>query len=500
MAEITAQSRYKALMLRRQPFLDRAREAAELTIPSLMPPEGYNGTQKLREPYSGFGARLVVNLSSRIMAALYPTGQKFFRLTVPAWVLLQSGQEKPDHNTERGLTLTEDMIQSEVERRQWRQPTNTAIQHLIVCGNALEQMLPDNTIRVFRLDQYVVVRDPSGALIEFVVEEFLSPHALPDNLQKMVGKELGTAAPLPLYTWGRLLPNGKWRIHQEFMNLIVPGSEGDYKVNPFNALRWCSVVGDDYGRGKAEEHLPDLRAVNGLSKSLLDGAAMASRNITMIRPNAAGGLNLRRRLVKAANGEFVVGNPEDVAMLNFQNVNGLQVAQAELELIKRELGAAFLLNSAIARDAERVTAYELRQLAEEIEGTLGGVFSMLAQEMQLARLHRLMVQMKAQKALPDFKDGIVEPTILTGLEALGREQEFQRAATAFQFLSTIPPEQWDYVKMEKLLGKAFFGLGFPESVRTDEEVQAIREQRAMQEAMANAALTQQQQAQGEGAQ
>ena len=44
---------------------------------------GFNGTQNLPQPYQSFGARCVVNLASRLMTALLPPGQNFFRLTVP---------------------------------------------------------------------------------------------------------------------------------------------------------------------------------------------------------------------------------------------------------------------------------------------------------------------------------------------------------------------------------------------------------------------------------
>ena len=42
--ENTAYSRYSACQLDRNLFLDRARESSELTIPTLIPPEGNNNT------------------------------------------------------------------------------------------------------------------------------------------------------------------------------------------------------------------------------------------------------------------------------------------------------------------------------------------------------------------------------------------------------------------------------------------------------------------------
>ena len=498
MAENTARSRYAALVPRRQPFLDRAREYSKLSIPTLIPTEGHTGNSDLYEPYQSLTASLVINLSSRILTALYPPNTKSFRFAVAPELLLQQGEMKADKDTERGLTLAEDAAQAEIERRGWRQPTNLGLQHLIVAGNVMEQMLPDNSLKLYRLDQYMVVRSPNGEMIEFLVEEKVHPDSLPDELRELVDSEKLSVTPgnttsqistkmLSLYTWGKLR-EGVWTIHQEIEDTKVPKSEGIFKLNPFNALRWSAVVGEDYGRAKVEEHSGDFRAIEGLSKSLIDGAAMASRNVTMIRPNAQGGLNLRRRLAKADNGDYVVGNPEDIEMLQFTNVNGLQIVSDALQTIATRLSAAFLSGSGMRRDAERVTAQELRMVVEELEGVLGGVFSMLAIDLQSARINRLIIQMQAKGQLPPWPEGVVEPTILTGLDALGREQDVTRVSTALQILQGIPPEViQDYPKWEVLLGKLFNGLDLPEAVHTEEEVAQKQQQRAEQQAALNVA-------------
>lgn len=486
MADETAKARYTALKPRREPFIRRARDHAKLTLPGLLPPEGSTYALDLPQPYQGLGARCVVNLASRLMTALLPPGQNFFRLQIPAEALMKAQQESTSADVERGLALTERMIHSEVERRQWRQPTNLTLQHLIVTGNALEQILPDNRVRTYRLDQFVVVRDPMGTVTELVIEENLTPMSLNANLRKLITDEDNATHTVALYTWVKW--DGKvWKVHQEINDKIVPGSQGSYKVSPFIPLRWSAVIGEDYGRSKVEEHYADLKAVDGLAKAVLEGAAMASRNITMLRPNAAGGLNLRRKIAQAQNGEMVIGNPEDVAMLQFQNTGGIQFASQELAVLKQDLSAAFLLNSGMRRDAERVTATELRQIAEELEGTLGGTYSTLVQEMMLPRIHRLIFQMQGRNQLPDWPDGMVEPTILTGLEALGREQDVNRVATALQFLQGLPQEATDAVKWNELLGKAFTGLGLSDAVRSDAEVQQIQQQRAAMEAAMGAA-------------
>ena len=484
---MTAKARYQALQQRRQPFLDRARQLAELTIPSLLPPEGFNGTQQLPQPYSGLGARCVVTLASRLMIAQLPPGMSALKLTIPAEVLHKNGVDKIPDDLDRKFSMSEMTVMSEVERRMWRKSTNTTMQHLIVTGNALERMMPDNSIKVYRLDQFVCLRDPSGKPVEIIVEEHLLPAAMPDNLKALISSKGEANMTVPLYT--HLTRNGSvWVSYQEIEDKEVPGTRGEYRGPiPWLPLRWSEVVGEDYGRGKAEEHAADLMSVEGLQKALIEGGAMASRHIQMVKPNAAGGLNLRRRLASAKNGDWVVGNPEDVGMLKFENFPQMQFVAQELALLKQDLSAAFLLSSGMRRDAERVTKYELSKMVEELEGTLGGVYSMLNQEMVLPRFNRLTFQMKAAGQLPPWPEGMVEPVILTGLEALGREQDVQRVGTALELLKGLDPQALDYVDWKSLLSKAFTGLGLPDTVRSEDDVQAIRQQRAQMEVATAAA-------------
>lgn len=475
-------ARYEALRRKRDPFLRRARECAELTIPSLMPPEGHSDATLLPEPFQGLGARAVVSLASRLMVAMYPPGKPSFRLDIPPEVRIQQGSMDIETDVEQGLILSEKLIQSEIERKEWRPATNLVLQYLIVTGNALEVMQPDNTIRVFRLDQYVVSRDMQGNVREIITEEHLAPESLPDNIKPMVSAEDYSGDRVQILTHIQLENDGTYSGYQEVNKKKVPGSDGVYDRLPYNALVWTNVIGEDYGRGKVEEHLPDFRAVDSLSKAMLDGAAMASRNVTMIRPNAAGGLNLRRRLARANNGDIIVGNPEDIAMLQYQNQGGLQLTAQELDRQSRELGMAFLLGSAGVRDSERTTAYEIQRNQEELEGALGGVYSQLNQTMQFQRLSRLVFQMRANEQLPQWPEGMIEPTILTGLEALGREADVNRVQAALQFLQGMPPEVLSYVKWNELLGKAFYGLNLPDAVRTEQEMQEQQQQQQMMQA------------------
>ncbi|KKK49893.1 hypothetical protein LCGC14_3130440, partial [marine sediment metagenome] len=82
----TAKQRWVKLNSLRNGVLDRARQAAQLTIPSILPDEGQDENAELPQPYQSLGARGVNNLASKLLLALLPPSQTFFRFSIDAEV------------------------------------------------------------------------------------------------------------------------------------------------------------------------------------------------------------------------------------------------------------------------------------------------------------------------------------------------------------------------------------------------------------------------------
>jgi hypothetical protein len=134
----TAASRYTQLETCRRPFLDRARDAATLTIPSLMPPEGHTGYTKLPTPFQGIGARGVNNLAAKLLLALLPPNSPFFRLTVDDFMLVKiTKQQGMRAEVDKALNMIERSVMAQIEGNAMRVTAFEAIKHLINDGNAL---------------------------------------------------------------------------------------------------------------------------------------------------------------------------------------------------------------------------------------------------------------------------------------------------------------------------------------------------------------------------
>ena len=248
------------------------------------------------------------------------------------------------------------------------------------------------------MSSFVVKRAPDGELLEVILEESVSPRALPEGIE---GIDYTGEEDLKLYTKIYRLNTDSYQVYQEVEGHIVPGSDGKYKKDlmPWLALRMVHLDGEDYGRSFVEEYLGDLKSLEGLMEALVSSAAASAKLVFMVRPNAS----VRRTdLANSNNGDVILGDPNDVSVLQTEKYPDMRVVLDTVQRIEERLAFAFLLNTAIQRNAERVTAEEIRFMAQELESALGGVYSVLSQEMQLPLVNILMKRMSATKKILSY--------------------------------------------------------------------------------------------------
>ena len=185
--------------------------------------------------------------------------------------------------------------------------------------------------------------------------------------------------------------------------------------------------------GYVEEYIGDLRSLEALTRAIVEGSAASSKVLFLVRPN---GTTKQATLAQAPNGAIVQGDANDVTTLQVQKYNDFRVAQETALRITERLQFAFLLNSAVQRNAERVTAEEVRYMAQELETALGGVYSILSQEFQLPLVKLLLARLERTGKMPKMPKDAVKPQIVTGIEALGRGQDLNKLS---QFLQMLQP-------------------------------------------------------------
>lgn len=133
----SAQKIYEALEGHRYTYLERARTCSRLTLPYVMPEEGFGPHSRLDTPFSGVGARGVNNLASKLLLALLPPNSPFFRLQADAKKLAEENTP-PElmSEIEQSLQGLEELVMAEVSRGSYRVGIHEALKHLIITGNA----------------------------------------------------------------------------------------------------------------------------------------------------------------------------------------------------------------------------------------------------------------------------------------------------------------------------------------------------------------------------
>lgn len=497
----TAKQRYDQLTGARENFLNEARECAALTVPSLMPPEGWTDYSELEQPYQSVGAEGVNSLTAQLVLALFPPGTPFFKLDLSDFAVDELkataeergvGEDDARAEFDKALSKMEKAMMQEIEASGYRSSLFTGIKHTIVTGNYLVYVTPEVSVKGYTLENFVVKRDLSDNVLDIVVRECLSPTALPEKALDLYDEakaknptDFNDEKNVELFTWIRRTPRGAWAAHQELCDIMVPGSLTKYPKGkcPWIPVRWTKVPGEDYGRGRVSEYLGDLRSLDALSMALVEVSSILAHIIFFVKPS---GLTDRDELAEAQPGEYLEGDAKDVTVLATpEKIQDLQVVQSEIEKLTHRLERAFLLASSVQRNAERVTAEEIRTMIGQLEQSLGGVYSILSEELQYPLVIRIMHQMAKNGDLPHLPDKTIKPQIITGIQGLGRSSDLQKLdlliADMGQKFGNEALAQYVNVGAYMKRRAAALGVDIEGLIRSDQEIQAQRQQQQMAE-------------------
>jgi hypothetical protein len=453
-----------------------------------VPEEGTTSSTSFDTPYQSVGSRGTNNLASKILLAMFPPNSPFFRLALDDVDRKELGASAGQ--VDEGLSLYERTIMSDIENSTFRSSMYQAARHLIVAGNALLFDDPDNGMRMYPLSRYVVKRDAGGEVWEIIYTDTTIWKSLPEEVRAAVSVS-GVARKMnddvTIYT-GVMRVDNKLEVYQEIDGIRVPDSEGSFAADasPYIALRPIALDGESYGRGFIEELYGDLNTLDCLTQAITEGSAISALVKFLVDPN---GVTSKDDLIDTPNGGFAEGREQDISVIRVDKSGDLRVANETVQIISERLGYAFLLNSAARRDAERVTAEEIRFVAQELEDAFGGIYSVLSQELQQPLVAWRIKKLVKSGELPPLPKE-VSTEIITGLEALGRGHEHQRLrAFVGDAAQVVGPEALqEYMSVTEYMKRSAAALNIDTSelIRTQDEVDQRRQQAAAQQAQAQA--------------
>ena len=493
-----ARERYSKLSTNRSQFLDTAVECSELTLPYLVQRDttSKSGPKNLTQPWQSVGAKSVVTLAAKLMLAILPPQTSFFKLQVRDDKL---GEElDPSIKSELDLTFSkmERMVMDYIAASNDRVVIHQALKHLIVSGNALVFMGKEG-LKHYPLQRYVVERDGNGNIIEIVTKELINRKILGLDKPKQLApnEPNGDYSPegddAEVYTCVKRDENsGRWVWHQEVDDTIIPGSRSTApkKASPWLVLRFNTVDGEDYGRGRVEEFIGDLRSLDGLSQALVEGSAVSAKVVFTVSPSAT---TKPQTLAQAGNGAIIQGRPDDIGVIQVgKSADFATAAQMAQTIEKRILEAFLVLN---VRDSERTTAEEVRMTQRELEEQLGGIFSLLTTEFLVPYLDRILLVLQRSNEIPRLPKDLTRTKIVAGINALGRGQDREALTTFIQTIAqTLGPESlMRFINPSEAIKRlaAAQGIDYLNLIKTEEQLQ--QESKQQQDAARNQELLKQ---------
>lgn len=479
---------WEKLATSRSSFKDRAKHYAKLTLPYIMNDEGNNETSQ--HGWQGIGAQATNHLANKLAQVLFPAQRSFFRVDLTAkgeQILNKQGLKKTKLATI--FARVETTAMKALEQRQFRPAMVEAFKHLIITGNCLLYKPNKGNISAVPMHHYVVKRDTNGDLLDIILLQKKSLRTFDPATRMaievgMKNKKCKEDDEVKLYTHAHYEGDGFWIIKQSAGDITV-GKESRVKTEklPFIVLTWKRSYGEDWGRPLVEDYSGDLFVVQFLSEAVARGAALMADIKYLIRPGAQTDVD---HFVNSGTGEVILGVEEDIHIVQLGKYADLAPISAVLETYTRRIGVVFMMETMTRRDAERVTAVEIQRDALEIEQNMGGVYSLFAMTAQSP-----IALWGLQEAGDSFTSELIDPIIITGIEALGRMAELDKLANFAQYMSlpqTWPeqvqaavnwPEYMDWVR-----GQISAELPF---LKSEEQMQQEQEQRmqAQQEQMLN---------------
>ncbi len=478
----------------RTQFLDMAVECSELTLPYLVTrDDSSTGKRQLLQPYQSVGAKAVVTLAAKLMLAILPPQTAFFKLQVRDDKLGETLDPMMRSELDLSFSKIERLIMDYIAASSDRVVVHQALKHLIVSGNALIFMAKDG-LKHYPLNRYVVERDGNGNVIEIVTKELVSRKVLgisPPPTDSPNGEYGDTEDDAEVYTCVKMdESSGNWKWHQEVDDMILEGSQSTApkKASPWLVLRFNTVDGEDYGRGRVEEFIGDLRSLDGLSQALVEGASVASKVIFLVSPSAT---TKPGTLAKAGNGAIIQGRPEDVGVVQVGKTADFATAAQLAATIEKRILEAFLVMN--IRNAERVTAEEVRLTQLELEQSLGGLFSLLTVEFLVPYLNRTLLILQRTNQIPRLPKDVVRPKIVAGINSLGRGQDNEALTRFIQTVAAVlgPEALMKYIDPSEAIKRlaAAQGIDVLNLVRTAEQLAQQKE--VLQSDAANKSLVDQ---------
>ena len=302
-------------------------------------------------------------------------------------------------------------------------------------------------------------------------------------------------------------PKKQDKANMPFESVYLEAGTGDelsvsgFKEFPFVVPRYLKASHEIYGRSPAMTALPDVKMLNEMSKTTIK-SAQKQVDPPLLVPDD--GFILPVRTVPGGLNFYRAGTRDRIEPLNIGANTPLGLNMEEQR--RNSIRNAFYVNQLMMQNGPQMTATEVIQRNEEKMRLLGPVLGRLQSELLkplIDRTFALLLRKNLFRPAPDFLSGQdIEIEYVSPLAKAQKSAELQSIMRGIEILGSLAnvAPVFDHVNMDKLVKHLMDVVGVPQKVlKTQNEVQAKREQDQQQQAQQQQMAQMQQVAESAGA-
>ncbi|WP_218814139.1 portal protein [Rickettsiella endosymbiont of Dermanyssus gallinae] len=460
---------------------------AKWTLPQIFPESASSDKdtrQILERDYQSKGAMLVNSLASKIVQALFPQNFSFFRIyPTPRMLSYMQKIGIEEKQVDPIFSSIADKASRSVLVDGTYSILNHAIKQLIITGNSLIYRNPETKrFSAYSVRDYVVRRQGSEVFLIVLKESISLAQAQALNLPVLT-EHKDKYAVQDLYTCITKEGN-KYNVYQEINNVQFNHAQYAQTLLPYIPTTWNLIQGEHYGRGHVEDYAGDFARLSQLSQSSLLYGVAATRLIHLV--DSGSGIS-EDDFADANTGDYVSCNLADKNVIAYEGgeYSKLQAIQADIQQLLVQLSIAFMY-SGNTRDAERVTAEEIRTNAQEANQALGGVYSNISDVLH-TRLAQILISETDPRMLPLLMEDSIGVDVLVGMQALNDSANVTRlqyVANAIQMVLPVLVQSSQRFNPDLVIDQICSGFGVDRSSLsyTEEELkQKLLEQQQSQQ-------------------
>jgi hypothetical protein len=487
-------------------FRNLWQETADLIFPreNQITSEHTPGEDKTRKVYDTTAIQDSQDMASGLSAALIPTGQKFFGLTVEDEDLLA------DDRVRRYVMRATEITHKNLFESNFMLQFNETLRSMVVFGTG--NLYSEWDARMGRLNYkdydislYQIKQDSHGAVDTVILSfELTARQAIQEYGQEKVGEKIRKDA-TALETESNLHPfikvvrprdslNPLFRDNRnmpwESVTVDVKGlaivEETGYEEFPFAVARWMKSSNEKYGRGQGTECLADVKVMQVITKDFIDCGNRWNSPPLEVLDTYEGPVDVTPNALNR------VPQHETIAVLDQRALGNFPITKEMLEYQQAKIHKAFFRDIFVMLTdlTQRMTTVEVRARLQEGLRRLALPVARLQAELLTPVIMRsvlLLIRNGRIPYPPEQLQGRAFGIEYIGPLALALQAEqangFVQWASVGAQLMPVAPEVMDNINLDRgfrRLGEKF-GV-HSDDIATMEEVEAKRAARAQMQA------------------